>query len=185
MHHKIHQRFSKIWRKPAIIFFLVLMWRECVYYLRVYFKIITCYCLLMLFSFPPSEILYIYIYISSRVLLYVFKFSFSFSVNNGLEKNNNLKSDWSLVPDPFLFLITLSIKSQPHWRRSGVFIVTLNVLHTTFECFYLAGRSVFVVLLSLQGFSEEGNLTLPLNACHRCYRKPFFAWEMKTGFQSS
>ena len=81
VHRKIHQRFSKIWRKPAI-YFLVLMWSEYVCYLCVYFRIIIFSFLLMFFGFSATEILYI----SSRVLLYVFKFNFSFFVDNGLEK---------------------------------------------------------------------------------------------------
>ena len=79
VHHKIHQRFWKIWRKLAIIFFSINVKRDVCLYVYILGLL---YFLLMFFSFSPTEILYI----SSRVLLYVFRFSFSFCVNNGSEK---------------------------------------------------------------------------------------------------
>ena len=90
MHPKIHQRFSRIWRKPAIIF-LVLMWSKYMYYLCPYFRIIIFYFILIVFLFfffrgGGIFPLWDSTYISSRVLLSVFKFNFSFCVNNGLEK---------------------------------------------------------------------------------------------------
>ena len=83
---------SKIWRKPAIIFFLVSMWSEYVCYLCVYFRAIIFSFLLMFFSFSPTEILYK----SSRVLFHVFRFNFSFCVNNGLEKKRDTYMQWKL-----------------------------------------------------------------------------------------
>ena len=65
VHHKIHQRFSKIWWTTAIIIW-VLMWNDYVYYICVYFRIdIMSF---NIFSFSSTEIRHI----DSRVLMYVF-----------------------------------------------------------------------------------------------------------------
>ena len=115
VHHKIHQRFSKIWRKPAI-YFLALMLSEYVCYLCVYFRIIIFSFLLMFFDFSATEILYIYIYIyiSSRVLLYVFKFNFSFFVDNGLEK---IKIKFRKKNVPWYVPKSQMIKSKLLWNN--------------------------------------------------------------------
>ena len=141
VHHITHQRFSKIWRTPAIIFWVIMWSQLCIIYVYV------------------LRSLY-FLCISRRVLLYAFRFNF-FCLNNGLEKK--IKScDW---PIKLLFQIIIIFALDSRETCWNVYFIVMTI------CGYLNCECNFgyVLNISVSVYRKTPEKTLSVKEKRKCF----------------